>query len=227
MTVGLTVEPIKHTQTARFRSLQMYRPELDQLIAFFQNSCASVVISDNQHRYNSLDEMKANIGVRIRDLDIRGEKPGVHFLLNQKEYPPGSATPAIFNELRTEEITDEAEALFLRVKNFLESRQRPTNTRFMVPALLSLFAAFILLAISLHQGQRSLVTLSIVMCFVLVIVLTSFAAYNQNYIILETKLNSPSFFVRNREEFARHAVTASISGVVGLFFGWLLGHFLK
>jgi len=44
---------------------------------------------------------------------------------------------------------------------------------------------------------------------------------------LETKLDSPSFFAKNREDFAKHAVTAGIGGTIGLFFGWLLGHFLK
>jgi hypothetical protein len=42
-----------------------------------------------------------------------------------------------------------------------------------------------------------------------------------------TKLNSRSFFAGNREDFAKHAVTATISGIIGAIFGWLVGHFLK
>lgn len=60
------MESIKHTRTARLRSLKMYRPEFDQLVALFQNSCGSVVISDNQNRYESLDEMKTHVGTRIK-----------------------------------------------------------------------------------------------------------------------------------------------------------------
>jgi hypothetical protein len=97
----------------------MYRRELDLLVTLFQGSCEVVTVSDDQNRYASLDEMKTYIGSKVRNLDIRGERPGVHFVLNQKEYPPGSATPAIFNELRTEEITDEADAVFLKIKEFL------------------------------------------------------------------------------------------------------------
>ena len=45
----------------------------------------------------------------------------------------------------------------------------------------------------------------------------------RNSLSLEYKRNSPSFFVRNREEFAKHGVTALIGSIVG----WLVGHFLK
>ena len=151
------MEPIRHTQTARLRSLKMYREELDRLVAFFKKSCEVVTISDDKNRYESLDEMKANVGSRIRSLDIRGERPGVHFLLNQKEYEPGSPTPAVFNELRTEEISDTSENLFLRVKEFLTEYQRPNNTRFLIPAIAALVGAYLLtahdVAIAL-QGQR-------------------------------------------------------------------------
>jgi hypothetical protein len=50
---------------------------------------------------------------------------------------------------------------------------------------------------------------------------------DRNQLLLETKLNSRSFFARNREDFAKHAVTAAISGIVGGIVGWFVGHFLK
>jgi hypothetical protein len=120
------MEPIKTTKTARLRRLKMYREDLDELVAFFQKSCASVTISDGKHRYESLEEMKAHIGTRIKNFDIRGERPSLHFLLNQKEQMPGYSTPAAFNELRTEEITDDADMLFFRIKEFLVERQQPS-----------------------------------------------------------------------------------------------------
>ena len=106
------MEPIKTTKTARLGRLQMYREGLDDFVAFFQRTCVNATISDSKNRYDTLDEMKSAIGSKIKDLDIRGEKPGLHFLLNRKEAVPGSSTPAIFNELRTEEISEAADALF-------------------------------------------------------------------------------------------------------------------
>jgi hypothetical protein len=222
------MEPIRHTLTARPRSLKMYRGELDHLIALFQKSCQSVVISDNQNRYGSLDEMKATVGSKIKNLDIRGEKPGLHFLLNQKEYPPGSSTPAIFNELRTEEITDEADALFLKVREFLYAQQRPSPTRYLVPAILGLVVTFGFIIrsiqIAIQQGQRGGVSSGIVASAIITLLIVIAGAVNsQNRLTLETRLNSPSFFTKNREEFFKQAFTALIGGGIG----WLLGHFGK
>lgn len=79
------MEPIRHTLTARLGYLKMYREELDELVAMFQRSCGKVTVSDLNYRYESLEEMKQKLPPRIRDLDIRGESPGVRFLFNQIE----------------------------------------------------------------------------------------------------------------------------------------------
>jgi membrane protein YqaA with SNARE-associated domain len=48
-----------------------------------------------------------------------------------------------------------------------------------------------------------------------------------NRITLEKRANSPSFWVRNREDFAKQAVTAGISALMGGLVGWFIGHFHK
>jgi hypothetical protein len=221
------MEKIKHTKTARLRSLKMYRAELDHLVEQFQKSCTSVVISDENHRFNNLDEMKQHTGPRIRNIDIRGEKPGLHFLLNQKEFAPGSTTPAIFNELRTEELSPEAEALFFKLREFLQAYQRPTNTRFLVPAIAGLAGAFALTArgiASAVEGRGFHITPAIVILIAFTIVCVILGIANsQNQLSLETRLNSPSFWARNRDDFAKQAITSLISGLLG----WLVGHFMK
>ena len=49
----------------------------------------------------------------------------------------------------------------------------------------------------------------------------------RHYLSLDTRLESPSFFAKNREEFGKQAVTATISGLVGGLIGYLFGHYLK
>lgn len=68
------MEPIRNTKTARIATLRMYRQDLDQLLALFQERCATLTISDKHNRYDSLDDMKTHVGAEISDLDIRGEK---------------------------------------------------------------------------------------------------------------------------------------------------------
>jgi hypothetical protein len=116
--------------------------------------------------------------------------------LNQKEYQPGSATPAIFNELRTEETTDDADNLFREVKDFLLAYQRP-NPALLIPALIALLGfAFMSATAAASQGMAGCLIVS-ALCLILGL------AYSQNRLPLETKLNSPSLFVRNRDDFAK------------------------
>jgi hypothetical protein len=103
------MQPLRNTKSIRFGRLKMYREDLDALVSLFQRSCTSVTISDDKNSYDSLTEMKQYVGSQIKDFNIRGENPKVHFLLNKAEQVP-SSTPGqtmtqLFPELRTEEPT--------------------------------------------------------------------------------------------------------------------------
>ena len=220
------MEPIRNTQTARLRTLKMYREDLDEFVGLFQRTCASVTISDNRNRYVSLDEMKAHVGIRIKDLDIRGEKPGLHFSLNQKEWVQGSSTPTSFNELRTEEITDEADALFFKVREFLVALQRPrVRWPFATGAVVMLGCVIFFLGRGPRNPQE--IHWSALICTLVLIPLVTAAIKIDNYLVLETRLNSPSFWDRHRDAFAAHGVTATISAALGGIAAWLACHYLK
>ena len=218
------MEPIRTTKTARLRRLEMYREDLDEFVGLFRDSCTAVTISDSRNRYESLDEMQLHSGATVKALDIRGEVPAVHFLLNQKGTIEGSSTPAIFNELRTEEITNEADVLFLKIKEFLEERQRPqVRVPFLVVAVLFFMGFF---ATLLHQPlSQKAFTFGLLICLPLMVVSFVGAIAIDNRITLEKRANSPSFWARNREDFAKHAVTSIMTLALGGIIGWLIGHF--
>jgi hypothetical protein len=222
----VAMEPIRTTKTARLRRLKMYREDLDQFVALFQGNCANVTVSDNKNRYDSLDEMKATIGPEVKNLDIRGESPSVHFLLNQKEIVQGSSVPAVFNELRSEEISDEADSLFLKIKDYLQQFERP-NVRwpFLVVALIVFTGAILSLARRTLPSNNPPWTELI--CVVVALIAFVLAIKVDNLIVLDRRVDSPSFLVRNRDAFATHAVTATISALIGAIIGWFFGHFLK
>lgn len=222
----VAMEPIRTTKTARLRRLKMYREDLDEFVAIFQKHCVNVTISDNKNRYDSLDEMKATIGPKVKNLDIRSESPSVHFLLNQKEVVLGSSAPAVFNELRSEEISDEADILFLKTKVFLQQFERPTvRWPFLVLAFIVLAGAFLSLARrSLPSSNPPWTELICVVVAVLVFVP---AIKVDNLIVLDRRVDSPSFLVRNQEAFKTQAITATISALIGAIIGWFFGHFIK
>jgi hypothetical protein len=217
------MEPIKTTKTARLRPLELYREDLDELVALFESECAGVTISDSKYRYESLDEMRVSAGPVIRDLDIRSDTPALHFLLNRKEAVPGSNTPAIFNELRTEEITDAADALFFKVREFLFSRQKPiARWPFALIAAGALIATIVL---TVRDPRPKIVPWSALL-WTVVMLASGIAAFKfSNQIVLMRRSESKSFWARNKEQFATHTITAAISAILGGVVGWLIGHF--
>jgi hypothetical protein len=229
------MQPIRHTKTARLRSLKMYRTELDQLVKFFEDRCAKVEISDNDHRYESLDEMKKHVGPRIKALDIRGENPSVHFLLNQKELlpgPPGAPpTASFYNELRTEEITDDAEALFLKIKEFLSSYQRQSTTWLLLIALVFVGASifsFSFLGTPAYREYRTVLTVVLLSSLTFAILLLSLATtLSRNYLMLETRLSSPSFLKRKRDDLILGILIALFGAVLGIIGTLVTQHFTK
>jgi len=224
------MEPIKHPQKAQLGKLKMYREDLDQLLDLFQWKCARVTISDKQFRYESFDEMKTRTGPKIAHLEIHSEQPGLHFVLNQFTQMTGyPGQTFIVNELRAEEATEEADALFFRTKDFLSTRQQPhVRWLFVVLAIATLVGLVLFVSHSrvglppdiLIPWSAAIPVFSLVTAFVVFLIL---AINIGNHLTLETRLNSPSFWAKNREEFVKHAITATISLVLGL----LAGHFLK
>jgi hypothetical protein len=229
------MEALRNTKTIRFGRLKMYREDLDALVALFQKACSDVTISDDKNRYDSLDEMKKYIGSRVKDFNIRGDNPKVHFLLNKAEQVP-SSTPGqlmtqLFPELRTEEATDVADNLFFVVKDFLQSHQRTVLTPTVLIFSIIAVALTMALGIQLLQKHDPSVTPALgiawlVAAFIMFLFLIIWSNRGHS-LTLDTRLESPSFFAKNREEFGKQAVTATIGGLVGGAIGYLFGHYLK
>ena len=216
----------------------MYREDLDALVALFRKSCASVTISDDKNSYDSLSEMKQHVGSQVKDFNIRGENPKVHFLLNKAEQVP-SSTPGqmmtqLFPELRTEESTDAADTLFYVVREHIQAHQRTPLT----PAVW--IFGIIAIAVTLYlgvEGFRSAhsspqsVPSSLPLLWVLVsgvmLVIIMVWSNRGHFLTLDTRLESPSFFQRYKDDFKKQAVTALISSLIGGLIGYLLEHYLK
>jgi len=195
----------------------MYREDLDELMELFSSSSRSVTLSDDKYRYVSLDEMQKRVGNEIKHLDIRSEGPAVHFLLDQKEMTPTSTgfTTTRFNELRTEEISDEADILFLKVREFMENRKRPAFARpsLLIPALVFLFLAIYRMRILILSAP----------CFLLFLAFVLFSCSVDNLIFLTTKAESPSFWERHKDEVFSKSLASVVSASVGAFVGFFLG----
>jgi hypothetical protein len=206
----------------------MYREDLDALVGLFQKACSAITISDDTNRYESLAEMKQYMGSRIKVFNIRGENPNVHFLLNKAEKVSneGQIITQLFPELRTEEATDAADTLFYAAKELIAAHQQTVITPlvfvFSVLAVVGL-SSLGLQGIVTSRGQRAalIVISGLLLMFILI------WSNRSHYLTLDTRLESPPFFQKYREEFGKQAVTNVISGLIGGVIGYLFGHFLR
>ncbi len=232
------MQPLRNTKSIRFGRLKMYREDLDALVALFQKSCASVTISDEKNSYDSLTEMKQYVGSQIKDFNVRGENPKVHFLLNKAEQVPsmssGQMMTQLFPELRTEEATDGADTLFYVVREHIQLHQRTPIT----PAVLifGIIAIVVTLYLGIEgfrssqssqQSVPSLLPLMWVLVSGVMFVIILIWSNRGHFLSLDTRLESPSFFLRYKEDFKKQAVTALISSMIGGLVVYLLGHYLK
>jgi hypothetical protein len=227
------MEPIRNTKTVRFTRLKMYREDLEALVGLFQKACSAITISDGKNRYDSLSEMKRYVGSRIKDISIQGENPKVHFLLNKAEQlpssNPGQKMTQLFPELRTEDASDAADHLFYAAKDLIIGHQQTVITPLVFVFGLFLCVAFLFLGIQgFKTGNigRSLPPFLVVaglIDFIFILIWSN----RGHYLTLDTRLESPTFFAKNREEFGKHAVITTISSLITGVIGYLLGHYLR
>jgi hypothetical protein len=180
-----------------------------------------------------LDEMQAETTSKITKLDIRGDKPAVHFVFNEtrRELGPQGPYNVSVNELRTEEISDTADVSFWRIREFLEERQRPRvrKLRLWAGIVSFLVSIFVLLRFGTIPGTDYITKVGLLTILFLCLSLASIitAPNVPSVMTLSKRGETKSFWARNREDLAKHAITASISGVIGAILGWIFKSILK
>ncbi len=152
------------------------------------------------------------------------------FLFNQTEITKIGNPPiqAVYNELRTEEITDSADGVFYKIKDFIATYEQPPFVKKWIFPLLVSFAGIFWFALHnsyVNKDGQTVVGstpgfLISVVGFMISLVLTLRTA---NHLSLETKRNSPSFFKKNWEDVTKQWIIALGTGIVG----WLIGHYGK
>lgn len=229
---------IRRAKTARIGPLKMYREDLNQLMQLFSDYCTQVQLTDSgNHRFSDLEDYRTNMGLKIKDLDIRGENPGVHLLLNQKVVVsgpgmPGPPTTTTFsNELRTEDISDDADMVYFKIKEFLSSYERPNAAWLLLPAFLSMLFGILTFVFAARPDlvpyRTVLILTSMALLALALYLVTLTSKLGQNVLILETRLNSPSFWKRKKDDLLLALFTGLLGAVLGIVGTLLAEHWIK
>jgi hypothetical protein len=104
-----------------FRPLSLYREELEEVLEFVKNTCATVEVSDEKRVYDSLEEMEGRVGKKLRYLSITGRKPSVYVELGAPKSQYGWRHD--HNRIFVWE-PETTETLFFKARDLLRSRQR-------------------------------------------------------------------------------------------------------
>jgi len=222
------MQAIRSPQSARIGALEMYRYDLEQLIALFHEHCETVKISDDKYQYDTLDEIKEQLGSYIRDFEIHGTGPSLHLRLNRIEVvdsTPSTRTTTWFNELRSDEATDEADNLFFRAREFLTKRQRSKVHWFPFSlAILAFCAAFARLTVIYQEfKQTSLYGLIGILAGSALLIAS---LKSSNRICLETRANALPFWRKYKEDFLKQLVNSLITALMGAIVGAIIGYFI-
>ena len=171
--------------------------------------------------------MKAHVA-KMRELDIQGENPGLHLLLNHsEEVVRGYAqTRIVISELRTEEISDEADSLFREIKDFLVEHELPRLRVLFIASAIVSACGLVLLAIHPHKqgvGWKVGVAASVTL------LVLSFMSMPQSMwgheLTLETKVTSQSFWAVNKDRIWL-LIIGGIAGIVSTLVAQLLSHLI-
>jgi hypothetical protein len=135
----------------------------------------------------------------------------------------------LFPELRTEDPTDAAGNLFYAAKDLITAHQQTVLTPLVF--IFGIFLCAVFLALGIQGFQTGNIGKSLPPLLILAggldLIFILIWSNRSHYLTLDTKLESPSFFQKYKEEFGKQVVTAVISGLIGGVIGYLFGHFLK
>ena len=180
---------------------------------------SAVSIEDEQTPYPSLDEMRVHNGDEVLNLRLVNQEVGIKLQLRK----PTGETKALVPTLATTKVTDEADLVFYRCKEFLESKKRISHywATTIIPVSCLIILSFILPILLAHRHDEPPVSGSLFFLIVLAAIGTANLFMNSwwkigtsYFVSLKRRNERQSFFVRNRDGLIINFIFLVI-GVVG------------
>ncbi len=219
--------PRNGPKSEQLPSLKLYREDVDKLIAVFVKNCQFVRIGDEEHVYDSLDDMATHAPPRLSSLLISGVGPQAELVLRGSYKAPLGVQRST---LWIAERNEKSELVFLSAKELLYKHKWNWSIIFRVALLC---VGIVLLAVSIFG--KSLPSHSVVGLRSDLLALFAFGLLvgggvmhgkQVSYLTLAPRVKSESFLRRNWEKIAM----AFIGAVVGIgaksFVDWLI-HFFR
>lgn len=102
------------SKDARILPVKLFRNDLDEILSKMRSICSEIKLFDDKHQFDSLDDIKNNLGMTIRKLSIQGQNPSIRIDFGD-----------LFGEVSLSVYSNDASAiaLFYELRDFLMQRR--------------------------------------------------------------------------------------------------------
>jgi hypothetical protein len=204
--------------------LKLYREDLDKLLSLFKQQCQNVTFGDEEHLYDSLDEMESRNPGSLRCIVVQGVMPHAEIVIR------GSHSVRLAVQRSTLWVVERnpnSDLLFLSVKDFLHTRKwfsRIALRRFIVTvgviALAVCLFSKTLLGIN-HSRSDLVYNLAVLFAFGFLVIGVLMSTKQVSFITTHLRSKSQSFWERNGNSIVMMLTGAAIGTVGTLVTEWL------
>lgn len=209
--------------------LKLYREDLDKLVSLFREHCQQVTFGDEQHVYESLEEMTERAPTCLRSFNVEGLVPHVGVLIRGSHSVPLTVQRST---VWTVEQNQKSDLLFLSVKDYLTKRHWRSRialryTLLTIGGVLLTVLFFSKSFLRTHDGSDFPYNLAVLVAFGLLVVGVVMTTKQASYITLNLRTKTQSFWERNGNNILLSLISAAI-GVIGtLVATWLKNRWAK
>jgi hypothetical protein len=203
--------------------LKLYREDLDKLLSLFKEHCQQVTFGDDEHLYDSLDEMEGRTPTSLKCFLIQGVVPHAEIVIRGSHKTRLSVQRST---LFVVERNSKSDLLFLSVKDFLLTRKSKWRIFLRQAAIIAGavgIAACVFTKALLHSHDTGELGYDLVFLgsFGLLLLGLLVNAKQASYITLRLRSKSQSFWERNGNSIIM-VLIGTVIGIVGtLVTEWL------
>jgi hypothetical protein len=200
------------------QAVNLYRDDLDYLVEMMSKDCASFEISDNNFKYETLDEMQKAVGANPRGIEIFRYHPFVRVSVWRFGFPAVQVYAG---------GDPEDESVFLRVTALLQSRKRILSRVFDWRIWTVLFLGYWVLLTASSSGGKIAVLSTVKLAALLGVDIVALAMRTGclSRLSLTLRHETDTFWRRNADKLVLAVICTILGIILKSLWDWLVARF--
>lgn len=200
-------------------SVKLFYDDLQIIFDFLNNCCEQITISDNEHEFNSIDELKEKYQDKIDTLRIEGYNPSVSIEFKREFFLPSIYFTAQSNN-------EKPTTAFYQISEFLSKKKSAIN--YIFSPFVSIMLILIFMSIALGAIKIPSLTFGTVVIFAILIfchaMISLLSRYGFFYSISLAKSHEAKHFLARKKD---DILLLIFGGIVGSAITWLISYLTK